>query len=121
MDDRPIILNRDPKEKQIYIGNANYKFDNKKYTTGGILSLILFVLAAAVLGLEIWVSYRACGEGGILLGAVGFMVLLVSLSGFIIGIMSFQEEDRHYLFSRLGTLLNFALILIWGCVYLIGI
>ena len=74
-----------------------------------------------MLGLEIWVSYRACGEGGILLGAVGFMGLLVSLSGFIIGIMSFQEEDRHYLFSRLGTLLNFALILIWGCVYLIGI
>lgn len=121
MDDRPIILNRDPKEKQIYIGNANYKFDNKKYTTGGILSLILFVLVAAVLGLEIWVSYRARGEGGILLGAVGFMGLLVSLSGFIIGIMSFQEEDRHYLFSRLGTLLNFALLLIWGCVYLIGI
>ena len=35
MDDRPIILNRDPKEKRIFVGNANYRFDNKKYTLGG--------------------------------------------------------------------------------------
>ncbi len=121
MDDRPIILNRDPKEKQIYVGNANYKFDNKKYTTGGIFSIALFVVSAALFGGGIYASYQAKGAGGIAVGAAGFMGLLIALSGFIIGIMSFREEDKHYLLSRIGVFLNFALLLIWGCIYLIGI
>ena len=47
--------------------------------------------------------------------------LLIALAGFIIGIMSFQEEDRHYVLSRIGVLLNFAIMLLWGSMYLIGI
>ena len=46
MDDRPIILNRDPKEKQIYIGKADYGFDDKRLTLGGPLSIVLFMFTA---------------------------------------------------------------------------
>ena len=49
------------------------------------------------------------------------MGVLIALAGFIIGIMSFQEEDRHYVLSRIGVLLNFAIMLLWGSMYLIGI
>lgn len=68
MDDRPIILNRDPREKQIYVGNANYKFDNKKYTTGGVFSIVLFLVSALLFGAGIYVSYQAKGQGGVLIG-----------------------------------------------------
>ena len=118
MDDRPIILNRDPKEKQIYVGNANYRFDNKTNARGGILSIIL---GAVAFGACIYGAYRMTGEGSLVLGAAGFMGLLIALAGFIIGIMSFQEEDRHYVLSRIGVLLNFAIMLLWGSMYLIGI
>ena len=118
MDDRPIILNRDPKEKQIYVGNANYRFDNKTNARGGILSIIL---GAVSFGACIYGAYRMKGEGSLVLGAAGFMGLLIALAGFIIGIMSFQEEDRHYVLSRIGVLLNFAIMLLWGSMYLIGI
>ena len=111
MDDRPIILNRDPKEKQIYVGNANYRFDNKTNARGGILSIILGAVSAVAFGACIYGAYRMKGEGSLVLGAAGF----------IIGIMSFQEEDRHYVLSRIGVLLNFAIMLLWGSMYLIGI
>ena len=121
MDDRPIILNRDPKEKQIYVGNANYRFDNKTNARGGILSIILGAVSAVAFGACIYGAYRMKGEGSLVLGAAGFMGLLIALAGFIIGIMSFQEEDRHYVPSRIGVLLNFAIMLLWGSMYLIGI
>ena len=114
MDDRPIILNRDPKEKQIYVGNANYRFDNKTNARGGILSIILGAVSAVAFGACIYGAYRMKGEGSLVLGAAGFMGLLIALAGFIIGIMSFQEEDRHYVLSRIGVLLNFAIMLLWG-------
>ncbi len=58
MDDRPIILNRDPKEKQIYVGNANYRFDNKTNARGGILSIILGAVSAVAFGACIYGAYR---------------------------------------------------------------
>ena len=85
MDDRPIILNRDPKEKQIYVGNANYRFDNKTNARGGILSIILGAVSAVAFGACIYGAYRMKGEGSLVLGAAGFMGLLIALAGFIIG------------------------------------
>lgn len=121
MDDRPIILNRDPKEKQIYIGNADYGFDDKKLTLGGPLSIILFLISAIICCAGVYISYQAKGNGGVLIGAAGFMGLLVAVCGFVIGVMSFQEEDKHYVLSRTGVILNGAVLLIWACIYLIGI
>ena len=121
MDDRPIILNRDPKEKQIYIGNADYGFDDKRLTIGGPLSILLFIISLSVCGFGIYTSYQAKGNGSIVLGAAGFMGLLVAVCGLVIGIMSFQEEDKHYILSRIGLVLNGALLLVWACIYLIGI
>jgi len=121
MDNRPIILNKDPKEKEIYIGNANYRFDEKKYTIGGPLSIVLFVVSAAVCTGCICSSYQLKGNGGMSVGAAGVMGLLTVLAGLIIGIMSFQEENKHYLLSKLGVILNGAGLLLWACIYLIGI
>ncbi len=121
MDDRPIILNRDPKEKRIFVGNANYRFDNKKYTLGGWLSLALAAGAVLVLGFSVYAAYRAKGGGGFAVGGAGFIGFLMTVAGFIISIMSFQEEDKNYLFTRIGMGVNFLLLLLWGCVYLIGI
>lgn len=121
MDDRPIILNKDPKERQIYVGNANYRFDNKKYTIGGAISTTLFGVSLVMFGIAVYASYQAHGEGGVIIGAAGFMGFLVTLAGLIIGIMSFREEDKHYMLSRIGVFSNFGLLLIWGCIYLIGI
>ena len=78
-------------------------------------------MSAVAFGACIYGAYRMKGEGSLVLGAAGFMGLLIALAGFIIGIMSFQEEDRHYVLSRIGVLLNFAIMLLWGSMYLIGI
>ena len=121
MDDRPIILNRDPKEKMIYVGNADYGFDNKKLTLGGPLSLLLFLVSGILCGAGIYISYQAKGNGSLVVGAAGFIGLLAAICGFIIGIMSFQEEGKHYVMSRTGVILNGAILLIWICIYLIGI
>ena len=121
MDDRPIILNRDPKEKQIFIGKADYGFDDKRFTLGGPLSIFMFVVSAAICGVGIYTSYQAKGNGGIILGAAGFMGILVAICGFVIGVMSFREEDKHYVMSRTGVILNAIVLLLWVCIYLIGI
>lgn len=98
-----------------------YAFTRKKETEGGFASVIyacssLFLfLVCAVL------SFAFSGKAGAWVGALGLMAILFSVSGFCIGIRSFQEKDRNYRFSMLGSMANGILSVGWLALFLIGV
>ena len=69
-----------------------------KYTKGGRISTVMAVLSVAVFVVAAGISIAERGEAGIIVGVLAFATFLISLAGFIVGIQSFKEETRFYIF-----------------------
>lgn len=81
------------------------KFVGKKNATGGILSTIIGIIALALFALAVYMSFEAKGNGGKMVGIIGFVVVIMTLTGTILGIKGFKEKEKYYLYSVIGTLL----------------
>lgn len=100
---------------------ANFKFTDKRHAKRGIASMVLAVLSLAVFGGLIFVSFRMKGNGGVYIGSLGLTALIMNFVGLYEGIISFRETDKYYLFSKLGSILNVIIMVVWVSVFLMGI
>ncbi|MBS6194423.1 MAG: hypothetical protein KH828_02415 [Clostridiales bacterium] len=98
-----------------------YSFTRKGETEGGFasvifagLSLLLFLIAAGI-------SFFWEGNAGSWIGSFGLMAILFSICGFFIGIKSFQEREKNYRFSVLGSMANGIFCVGWLALFLIGV
>lgn len=98
-----------------------YKFTDKKHAKGGVISTVLGCISLLVFVILIYVSFRHGGNGGIYIGSIGLTGFIISVMGLIFGIMGFKEEDTYSLFSRIGSIWNMIIILVWVCIYLVGV
>lgn len=99
----------------------SYKFTNKKHSKGGVRSSIaglisLICTIGAVLG-----AYAAKGNAGTYLALLGTVAIISGVYGVFEGRKSFKEEECYYLFSRIGTAVNFILAVFWIAVVGIGV
>ncbi len=83
-----------------------YKFTNKNNTRGGIISVILGILAFIAFMAGVIVSYKKAGNAGIIVGALGSTAFLITTVGLVYGLKSFREKDKFYIFSWIGTIFN---------------
>lgn len=81
-------------------------FSNKDYTMGGIVASIFSIIALVILGYSIYLSFSVRGLGGSIIGGLGLLAMLVSLFGFIFGLVSYREKEKNYSFSFFGTFTN---------------
>lgn len=118
MEDAGII---DTGIKDINVGNKgffkkkSYKFTNKKQSVRGIISTIYFVMAVGLIVYAIVLSFKAKGNGGVAVGALGMEALIVSVAGVAMGIYSFKEEEVFLKFPWIGTVGNTIV-----CLFLLG-
>lgn len=98
----------------------SYKFTDKRQTVGGVVATIFAIMALALLSLGVGISFQANGNAGIMIGLIGLLVIIVSIVGFIMALKSFEEKDRFYFFSWLGSILNAAIFLGMGAITLLG-
>ena len=98
-----------------------YSFTKRRHTKGGIessvfalLSLLLFFVCAVS-------SMVFNGAGGLYLGAIGLSALGISVYGFILGLKSFSEKNRQLFYSKIGSVANGVLMVIWVAMFLLGI
>ena len=61
------------------------------------------------------------GKGGLYLGAMGILAMGLSIYGFLLGLKSFSEVNRNFLYSTTGSVANGILTVIWLTMFLIGI
>lgn len=96
------------------------KFSDKSHATNGIVSTILAGISLVLLMGMIILSYIQNGEAGIYLGSIGLSAGIISIVGLIKGIASFQERERYYLFSKIGSIINAVMLSLWIAIYIIG-
>ena len=98
-----------------------YIFTNKKESKKGIMSAVLGIIALVSLFFALYETFRNQGQALVKYGVAALFALLFALAGIVLGIMSKMEEDRFYLFSYLGIILNLLAIAGIGFIIYAGV
>lgn len=98
-----------------------YKFSDKSQTLGGTLSALMGAGSLVCLLYGIYMSFSADGNGGIIVGALGILAFILSLTGMILGLMSFKEQDKFYMMSKVGSLLCGIIFIAMLAIFFMGI
>lgn len=97
------------------------KFTDKHHSVGGVIATFMGIIAVLIVIYCVNASYRLAGQGGMLLGIMGILSFVISLCGCIIGLLSFRESDKYYVFSKIGSMLCGILTIFILGIFLIGI
>ena len=98
-----------------------YKFSDKNETLGGTISTILGMISLCLLLYGLSISFRANGDAGVSLGSIGLSSAVLAIFGCAIGLISFKEEDKFYLLSKIGSMLCGILSVFMLSVLLMGL
>lgn len=98
-----------------------YIYTDKKHTAKGILGTVLALLALAVFVLVVYFSFEEKGQADMEISSLGLVSISLAVVGLASSIMSFWEEDRYYIFSKIGAFSNILLLFLWVCIFLIGV
>lgn len=98
-----------------------YKFSDKNQTLGGTISTILGIISLCLLAYGISISFKAHGRAGAAIGSIGLCSAMLAIFGCVIGLISFKEEDKFYLLSKIGSMLCGILSVFMLAVLLMGI
>lgn len=98
-----------------------YAFTKKKETDGGFTSMIFAGFSLLLFLVSTGISFGWNGSADSWVGALGLMGMLFAVCGFYIGIKSFQERDRNYWFSVIGSMANGVFAVGWLALFLIGV
>ena len=98
-----------------------YSFEEKKYSANSIASMILSILAAAVLIGLLFVSFLMKGMANTWIGAAGFAGILMSIGGILYGFAGFRDECKSYIFSKIGTIVGTAAAAGWFFIVCLGL
>jgi len=83
----------------------------KRYAKKGILSTFLFLVAFLFLLIGIGMAFKSNGNSGLIVAALGFCAMLLSITGIAYGFSAYTEEDKDYFFARIGIVANILLFL----------
>lgn len=84
----------------------NYIFTNKKHSEKAIMSAILGIISTISLVVVIYLTYIKGGEAPANYGMTGLLIVIFSIVGVLLGIVSATEKDRFKLFPTIGIILN---------------
>lgn len=98
-----------------------YKFSDKSQTLGGMISTVMGLAALVSFGYGIYIAFQAKGNAGLEVGSLDCSVSCFLLLGWLIGLLSFKEEDKFYTFSRAGSLMCGIFAIFMVAVLMMGI
>lgn len=87
-------------------------------------SYVCFGLAAVALicgFISLRISVALQGAGGANVGAWGLSSLLFTCASLTYGGLSFQEEEKNYILSKIGIGASGLLLIFWLCMLAVGI
>lgn len=98
-----------------------YAFTKKEETEGGFASAIFACISLVLFLISAGMSFFWEGNAESWIGAFGVMGILFSMNGFLVGIKSFQEKERNYRLSMVGSMASGIFFVGWLALFLIGI
>lgn len=97
-----------------------YKFSDKNHSPGGIVSTVMGLTALVLLIVAIYKATKLSGTAGTEIGTLGFISAVLALVGSVVGLLSFREKEKYYLFSKLGSIMCGLLTVFMLAVFLMG-
>lgn len=98
-----------------------YKFSDKHQSLGGTISTILGIISLVLIIYGISISFKANGNGGAQVGGLALCSFILAVCGCIIGLISFKEEEKFYLLSKVGSLMCGLIAVFMIAVLLMGL
>ncbi len=83
-------------------------------TVLGAVSLLLFVVLTGI-------SAMRGGSGGPWVGSFGAAAFLIAFYGMVMGLRSFRDRCRSYIFCKIGTLLCGLMVAVWFLIFCVGL
>lgn len=103
-----------------YVGNK-VSYVRHPFAKNGFFS---FGLGLISLGLAAWamvMSVRQAGQGAMVIGALGFSSIVFGLMGLWYSFLSFREQEKNYVFAKIGLGLQGVVIICWVMVIIVGL
>ena len=94
---------------------------DKKHSLKGIISVIIGIISLIVLIILFYVSALVDGDGDILLGLIGLILLIASIVGASLGYQGYKEKDIEYYLPITGLILNSLTFLLLFVLYVMGL
>ncbi len=98
-----------------------YAFAKKKEAAKGKLSVGLAIASFVLFGTAVLTAFFLEGSYGFVVGGISLFAALLSIYGFIMGLVSFSEEKRTHRTSIIGSIVNGILMVGWLCFFLMGV
>lgn len=99
----------------------SYIFTNKRHSEKAIMSSVLGIISTLSLSAVVYLTYAQKGEAPAGYGVTGLLVVIFSMAGLILGIVTVTEKDRYKFFPWLGIVTNLIALLGIGFVVYAGI
>lgn len=96
------------------------RFSGRKHSKTGIWSAVAGIFATSGFIAVSAASGALGGNGGILFGFLGFLLLGLSVFGFYLSYISFKQRDIFYRFPVIGAILNGIMVIILLVIYILG-
>ena len=93
---------------------SNYIFRTKKNPQKGIISAILGSISVVSVYLSVYFTYMNKGVASMQYGNAVFLSFIYSVTGFVLGVMAFREQNIYKLFPVMGLIFNLISITMCG-------
>lgn len=98
-----------------------YTFSEKRHSKQGVTSTVLGSISLLLFLILAYAAYWMYGEGGPVIGALGFTGLVFAVCGLVKGLLSFREKHILHTFSKAGSMISSVAFVVWIFVILIGV
>lgn len=98
-----------------------YSFFKKKEAGKGKLSVGLAGTSFVLFLAAVLTAFFLHGEYGFLIGGICLFAMLLSIYGFIMGLVSFSETNRLHRTSIVGSIANGVIMVGWLGFFLMGV
>ena len=97
-----------------------YAFAKKKEAQKGKLSTGLAIASLILFAAAVLLDFFLKGNLGYIVGGISLFAMLLSVYGFIMGLLSFSETGRNHRTSMIGSISNGMIMIGWLGMYLLG-
>lgn len=97
------------------------KFNRKKRSKKGIISLIGAIFSGACFFYVVHNSFHHRGEGSVYLGSLGVFSLFVAFAMLLVSYQATKEEDTFKLEPYAGLILSIVMFFAWMALYILGL
>ncbi len=104
-----------------YTNDLYAAYRETRHSRRGIIAFVLGMISLCLLLILIGIGMATRGGAGLYAGGLGLSAFLMGAAGLVIGLRSFQDRCKSYIFSKIGTVLSSLLTAAWFLLICVGI